>query len=175
VTGEEFDAAAREILRPPYHRRAELTSLDGQVAALRGLADDYAAHRIEEACSPPAAREPVSPEAIAAVIKGQSYRYSDETALQEGIAGALAQAGIPATREVHLTAADKIDFMAGPVGIEVKVAGQPAAVTRQLRRYATSDDVAELMLVTTRAAHRSVPRELAGKTVHVVWLSGVTR
>lgn len=114
-------------------------------------------------------------EQVAAVIKAARYRYADEAQLQEGIAAALAEAGIPAVREVPLTSADKIDLMAGRVGIEVKIGGQPAAVTRQLRRYAASPEVGELILVTTRVSHRSVPREIGGKPVHVVLLSGVAR
>ena len=114
-------------------------------------------------------------EQIAAVLKAARYRYADEGQLQEGIAAALAEAGIAAVREVPLTPADKIDLMAGLVGIEVKIAGQPAADARQLRRYAASPEVGELILVTTRASHRSVPREISGKPVHVVLLSGVTR
>lgn len=111
---------------------------------------------------------------IASAIKAARFRYAGETRLQEGIAGVLAEAGIAAEREVPLNPRDKIDFLAGGTGIEVKIAGQPDDVTRQLRRYAGSDRVASLVLVTTRARHRSVPREIGGKPVHVVWLSGVT-
>lgn len=113
-------------------------------------------------------------ERIAAVIKGHRYRYADESHLQEGIAGALAAAGIPAAREVRLAGSDRIDFMAGSLGIEVKIGGQSAAVARQLGRYAKYGQVAELMLVTTRARHRDMPREIGGKPVHVVLLSGIT-
>jgi hypothetical protein len=116
----------------------------------------------------------MTPGQIAVVIKGQRYRYADEARLQEGIAGALAAAGIDAEREVHLAGRDRIDFMAGSLGIEVKIAGQPADVARQLARYAKSPEVTELMLVTTRARHRSVPREIGGKPVYVVLLSGIT-
>jgi hypothetical protein len=111
---------------------------------------------------------------VASVIKAQRYRYADEAHLQEAIAGALAAAGIEAVREVRLAPADKIDFMVGSLGIEVKIAGQSPAVARQLLRYAKSEVVAELMLVTTRPRHRDMPRDIGGKAVHVVWLSGIT-
>jgi hypothetical protein len=62
--------------------------------------------------------------------------------------------------------------MCGDVGIEIKVAGRAAPVARQLRRYAEHDQVRQLVLVTTRATLRAVPRELAGKSVLVVWLPG---
>lgn len=111
---------------------------------------------------------------VAAVIGGNRYRYSDEHQLHDGIAQALAAAGVTAVAEARLSAADRIDFLAGRVGIEVKVAGTAAAVTRQMRRYAASPDVDALVLVTNRARHRAMPAEIGGKPVRVVWLSGVT-
>lgn len=112
---------------------------------------------------------------VAAVIKGQSYRYAGEGQLQEGIAGALDAAGIAHQREVRLSGADRIDFLVDAgLGIEVKIAGQSAAAARQLGRYAQSGQVTELMLVTTRARHRDLPRVIGGKPVHVVLLSGIT-
>jgi hypothetical protein len=109
---------------------------------------------------------------IADAIASNRYVYSNEADLQQGIAKALADAGLPAKREVRLSRQDVIDVMCGGVGVEVKVAGQRAKVERQLRRYATHPEVSELVLVTTRAAHRAVPAELDGKKVLVVWLSG---
>jgi hypothetical protein len=112
---------------------------------------------------------------VADVIRGQRYRYADEHDLQAGIAAALEQAGIPARREVPLSSTDRVDFLAGTIGIEIKVAGQTASVRRQLARYARSLEVSELILVTTRSAHRPMPPTLEGKPVHIVWLSGVIR
>jgi len=112
---------------------------------------------------------------VIAAIKAFRYAYADEIALQEGIAAALALAGIEADREVRLSRRDKVDFLVGTIGIELKVAGQPAAVERQLGRYAASERISELVLVTTRPAHRSVPRLIGGKPMHVAWLSGVAR
>ena len=111
---------------------------------------------------------------IAAAITANRYRYGHETRLQDAIEIVLAEAGIEAVREPHLTAADRIDFLAGRVGVEVKIAGQSAAVMRQLRRYAASPDVDALVLVTTCARHRGLPRQVGGKPLRVVWLSGVT-
>jgi hypothetical protein len=111
---------------------------------------------------------------IATLISRTRFRYHDEHVLQAGIAQVLAAAGIAAVAEVRLTDRDRIDFLATPVGIEVKVAGTPAAVERQLRRYAASPQIEALILVTNRARHRSVPREIGGKPVRVVFLSGVT-
>lgn len=110
---------------------------------------------------------------IAALIGGQRYRYRDEDALHAGIEQVLAGAGIVATAEARLSARDRIDFLAGPVGVEVKIAGSNADVIRQLGRYATHPEIGALILVTTRARHRTIPRVIGGKPVLVVWLSGV--
>ena len=111
---------------------------------------------------------------IAAAISANRYRYNQETQLHEAIEQVLAEAEIAAVREAHLTSAERIDFLAGRVGIEVKIAGRAPDVQRQLRRYAASPDIGALVLVTTRARHRGMPREISGKPVRVVWLSGVT-
>jgi hypothetical protein len=71
---------------------------------------------------------------IASLVASHSYRYRDEAQLQEGICQLLAEAGIAAEPEARLSDRDRIDLLAGSIGIEVKVAGNPAEVTRQLRR-----------------------------------------
>jgi hypothetical protein len=64
------------------------------------------------------------------------YRYAqDELRLQEEIATGLAAARVTFEREVVLAPGERIDFMVGHVGIEVKVAGSTHAVMRQLLRY----------------------------------------
>jgi hypothetical protein len=111
---------------------------------------------------------------IAVAITVNRYRYNQETRLHDAIEQVLAGAGIAAVREAVLTSAERIDFLAGRVGIEVKIAGRAPDVLRQLRRYAASPDIDALVLVTTRARHRGMPREISGKPVRVAWLSGVT-
>lgn len=122
--------------------------------------------------SEPAARDEAAQ--IAALIGGFRFRYQNEDRLHDGIGQVLADGGITAIAEARLGARDRIDFLAGTTGIEVKIAGTPAEVTRQLRRYAEHPEIAALVLVTTRARHRSVPVEIGGKPVRVVFLSGVT-
>lgn len=100
------------------------------------------------------------------------YVHTTEAQLQEGLAEALSLAGFVPEREHWLAPGDRVDILVGRVAIEVKCAGSLPAVTRQLRRYAASDNVGEIVLVTTRAAHRAVPVELDGKPVYVAWLSG---
>ena len=113
---------------------------------------------------------PASCEAIAAVLRASSLRYGTERILQDGIEVALAGAGFEVRREVNLTVKDRIDFMVGTVGIEVKIGGTLNDAIRQLHRYAASDKVSELLLVTSRAMLARVPSELDGKPVRAVYV-----
>lgn len=106
---------------------------------------------------------------VVLAVTGARFRFASEEELQRGIAAALADAGVGAEREVRLTPRDRIDLLAGRVGVEVKVAGLARDVERQLARYAASDRVDALVLVTTRAGHRP-PEEINGKPVLTVFL-----
>jgi hypothetical protein len=104
----------------------------------------------------------------------ESFRYDSgsEAALQEGVAASLAKAGLGFEREVELAAGDRIDFLAGTVGVEVKVSGGLSEVTRQLHRYAKSERIQELLLVTNSVRLARVPASLQGKPIHVAALFG---
>ena len=110
-------------------------------------------------------------DAILAVIHSCRFRHANESDLQAGLARALTDAGYEVQREVRLNARDRIDLLVARVGIEVKVAGVPRDVERQLGRYARSDLVDALVLVTTRARHRP-PDTMHGKPVRVASLLG---
>lgn len=101
---------------------------------------------------------------IVRTIQATRFRYANEDQLQQGLAEALAS--FDPVREVRLDARNRIDLVCGPVGVEVKVAGNAETVTRQLARYAPHFDA--LVLVTTRLAHRDVPNRIGGKVVRVV-------
>ena len=69
-----------------------------------------------------------------------------------------------------LSAADRIDFLVGRVGVEVKI-GQPRRqILRQLERYAGSDRLDELLLVSS-APFPSGGFRAHGKPVFIVSLS----
>ncbi len=96
-------------------------------------------------------------------------RYFNEDQLQEAAARVITEAGFDVQREVRLSPRDRIDLLAGRVGIEVKVDGGTAAVLRQLTRYAQSGQVDELILLTSRARHQ-MPAQIDGIPVRVVSL-----
>jgi hypothetical protein len=103
-------------------------------------------------------------EQVVALLSGYRIPQATERQLQNGIATLLAGAGIAFKREFLLTGRDKPDFMLLPdVCLEVKIQGAAADVERQLLRYAASEHVSALLLVTTRRAHGVMPRVLMGK------------
>ena len=116
--------------------------------------------------------EPVSSKFVRAIIEGCRFRYHDEDCLQAGLAEAFTAAGHAVAREVRLSGRDRLDLLTGRIGIEVKIAGQADAVLRQLTRYAQSDLIDELVLVTTRARHRALPDTVGGKPLTVVQVGG---
>jgi len=117
----------------------------------------------------------VSLAAITRALRAHRFRYDQETELQEGIGEVLRAAGIAYEREVSLGRGDRIDFVAGGVGIEVKRAGGLSAVTRQLHRYAQAPTLEALVLVTDRMQLTRLPDTLGGKPVAVVSLLGGLR
>jgi hypothetical protein len=80
------------------------------------------------------------------------FHFNTETDLQNGIEQWLT-GKFEFRREVELNDADRIDFLVGAVGVEVKIGGSRADVIRQLHRYAQCDQIEALLLVTTRVRH----------------------
>lgn len=107
-------------------------------------------------------------EDLARIIEAHRFRYANEDELQEGIAAVLTSKGVAVEREVRLSTFDRIDLLIGDVGIEVKVTGAGSSVGRQLARYATSDRIAGLILVTNRLRHLKLAGVSHGKPVLVV-------
>lgn len=94
----------------------------------------------------------------------------DELDIQNSLETFFKEGGWAPEREVVLAATDRIDFMLGRLGVEVKVDGSRMQVMRQLKRYAESGQVDCLLLVTTCARHLNMPDALGGVPVHVVKL-----
>lgn len=112
-------------------------------------------------------------EHIRSTLQRKPLRGPTEAVLQEVIAAAFTEAGIPFEREVCLSAKDRIDFLCGgELGVEVKIDGGISDVTRQLHRYAQSERITRLILVSTRLRLLTIPRALNGKPVDFVHLAG---
>jgi hypothetical protein len=107
---------------------------------------------------------------LASIIHKAVFRFSSEKDLQDGIGELLHKRGIDFKREVSLSPRDRIDFLAGKIGIEVKVASSSNEVQRQLWRYAEDKRIDSLILVTTRMSHKSIAREILEKPVIIVHL-----
>lgn len=103
---------------------------------------------------------------LAGLLRAQRWTYQREDGLQQAVEQFLAW-WLP-EREVRLAPRDRIDLLVGRVGVECKVAGNAESVLRQLRRYAESDRIDALILVTSRAAHSRMPATVGGKPLHVV-------
>lgn len=105
---------------------------------------------------------------IADLIRSTRFRWNSEKDLQDGLAAILPDA----IREHQLSRGDIVDFFQDGCAIEVKVAGTPATVLRQLTRYASHPEVTSLILVTGRTQLRRMPAKVLGKHLEVVSLIG---
>jgi hypothetical protein len=114
----------------------------------------------------------MTPAEVARAIEARPGRWADEEQLQEHLAQVLAPLGF--TREV-IAGADRFDFAADGLIVEVKVGGTPATVIRQLLRYAARPDVSGLVLAATKASLGATPDTLSGKPVAIarLWLWGL--
>lgn len=104
---------------------------------------------------------------IADVLSLYTVNIVNEAELQSAIEAIFRAENIPFEREVQLSPNDRIDFMVGKVGIEIKAAFGYSDVVRQLHRYAQNDRVAEIVLITIKAQHQ-MPEKLSGKKVTVI-------
>lgn len=105
---------------------------------------------------------------IRAALAAHRFSFSTEDELQRGIAQALDSVGIAYRREVVLTRNDRIDFLLGKLGIEVKIDGSISALTRQVHRYAHLEAIDELVVVVGRIRLTQLPKTINGKTIHTV-------
>lgn len=109
---------------------------------------------------------------ICSILSRHRFRVHSEEELQRAIAQVLRSVTLDAREYVRLSKADVIDIMVDRVGVELKVDGSYALVARQLHRYAQSDAVDALILVTTRSSHlRLNGLEMNGKCLRVFYLS----
>lgn len=93
-----------------------------------------------------------------------------EADLHRMIGAQLAACGFSFRHEAFLAPGCRIDYLVGDVGLEIKK-GKPRAalVEQQLRRYAQSEGVASLIVVSWQSVR--LPRSIAGKPVYGLALS----
>jgi len=120
----------------------------------------------------------LTPASLATFLSGFRYRFTSEDELQRGIDRVLGEWGASYVREHRIDARDRLDFLVAPerrgegepvppgIGVEVKIGGSTAEVTRQVHRYLQREEVTGLVLVTSRLRHQ-LPAEINGKPVAV--------
>lgn len=108
-------------------------------------------------------------ERVASVVRSSRLPLHDEKALQAALADRLNEAGIAHDRERHLSPVHVVDFLVDGVAVECKLRGaSKRAIYRQVRRYADSDEVRAVLLVTNTAM--GLPAEIKGCPTYVVSL-----
>lgn len=98
------------------------------------------------------------------------YDLTNEKRVQSGIEEVLRTAGFTFIREYRLSEQDRIDFYfpEAKIGLEIKIKGQALQVCRQLSRYARSNDIATLVLFSTRKFVQ-IPDTLNNKPIISIW------
>lgn len=116
---------------------------------------------------------------IVHLLESYRYSFSEEDALQKGIAAVLELAGVEFVREYRL-GAGRIDFYLPSLrcGIEIKAAnsgGGPSKVTKQLLAYADHPEIDSLIAVSTRFSLRYLPTTLRNKPLYkvILWANGL--
>jgi hypothetical protein len=96
-------------------------------------------------------------------------RPGPESILVEDVRAALRGANLIPETEVALKRG-RVDLRAGSTAIELKVQGTAERVLRQLTMYAEDPEIDDLVLVTSSAKLRSMPAQINGKPLFVVFL-----
>jgi hypothetical protein len=115
---------------------------------------------------------------LAQALVAYRFRFKNEKELQAGVLEVLVALELPHVPEYPLAPGDRIDFYipVEGIGVEVKTddsrgGASLSTVTRQLWRYAKSNEIKSLILITTRSKHRELPSEILGKPLFVVYLN----
>ncbi len=111
------------------------------------------------------------PERIIAALRELRSPFAlYEQDIHQAVARRLTDAGLPFLHEKPLTPGCRIDFWCDGVGIEIKKGKpRPAALLEQLRRYAVSDEIAALVVLTQRSVR--LPASVCGKPLVQITLN----
>lgn len=104
------------------------------------------------------------------LLRSYQFNFTSEEELQSAVAGILTENNIEFERECRISGKDRIDFLIGSIGLEIKIGFSYSDVIRQLHGYAQAEQVETLMLLTSRLQH-VMPKEINGKTLCTVNIS----
>lgn len=88
-------------------------------------------------------------EQLQRLLCAHSYRFNDETTLQDGIEQVLLGAGIEYQREMQPDRRNRFDFVVEGIVMEVKIKGSLPKAAIQCHRYQKLPDVRGVMLLAT--------------------------
>lgn len=112
---------------------------------------------------------------VITALRAHRFNYTDEHDLHRGIDAALTAADVEYATEVRLSARDRIDYVIGRLGVEVKVKGTTDALRRQVTRYTEHDAIDEVLVITTLRRHaHQLPALINGKNVWTIHLGGLS-
>jgi hypothetical protein len=114
-------------------------------------------------------------ESIENLLRSYRFNFTSEDELQSAVEAVLRENNVEFVRECKMSGKDRIDFLIGNIGLEIKVGFSYADVVRQLHRYAQSEQIEALVLLTSRLQH-VMPKEINGKllcTVNISLLSSL--
>ena len=104
--------------------------------------------------------------ALRTLLSRFRFRFANETELQEGIEKILLDSEFIFAREVPI-GLGRLDFMVdADIAIETKIGGSANELMRQVSRYAQSDRIQGILVVTSRATH-TLPESFNSKPVMV--------
>lgn len=110
---------------------------------------------------------------VVSLLKRYRFNFTNEDELHRGIADVFTKNGVTFVHEKILSKKDRIDFLIGGVGIEIKVKGSPSAVARQVIDYLKYDEISEIILVTSRGMAAEYLREVVSeKKITILDISG---
>ena len=111
------------------------------------------------------------PERIIAALRELRSPFAlYEQDIHQAVARRLTDAGLPFLHEKPLAPGCRIDFWCGGVGIEIKKGKpRPTALLEQLRRYAVSEEIAVLVVLTQRSVR--LPASVCGKPLVQITLN----
>lgn len=130
---------------------------------------------MSEAAEQPTKANPMLLRRVVETLPRYAYRFSDEVALQDGIAQVLQQHAITFVREHVAGPEDRFDFLLSDgIVIEAKIKGSMPQALRQVSRYAARPEVSAVVLVSSRQWRAQGRMELHDKPVHIVYLRGAS-